>query len=185
MASSARPIIESRHDQMFPRIAPAEIDPPRRLGEERSYRAGDALATAGDVGPGMVVILRGEVAVTQHSFLEGDQFIVAHRPGSFMGELAQLAGRPALVDARAMEAPRCARHSHAPAARGVRRGGGDRRAHDAGAHPAARVLEIADAFVAARFTGEERHRRRLEKIRVLEARYLQSGGCDGRDPFPA
>ncbi len=28
--------------------------------------------------------------------------------------------------------------------------------------------EVIDAFLAARFTGEERHRRRLEKIRALE-----------------
>ena len=31
--------------------------------------------------------------------------------------------------------------------------------------------ELVQAFVRARFTGEERHRRRLEKIRVLEMRY--------------
>ncbi len=31
------------------------------------------------------------------------------------------------------------------------------------------ALDIVRAFVAARFTGEERHRRRLEKIKKLEA----------------
>jgi ribose 5-phosphate isomerase B len=31
------------------------------------------------------------------------------------------------------------------------------------------ALEIVRAFVAARFTGEERHRRRLEKIKEIEA----------------
>jgi ribose 5-phosphate isomerase B len=30
------------------------------------------------------------------------------------------------------------------------------------------ALEIVGAFVAARFTGEERHRRRLEKIKAIE-----------------
>lgn len=33
--------------------------------------------------------------------------------------------------------------------------------------------ELVRAFVGAKFTGEERHRRRLEKIRVLEKRYHQ------------
>jgi ribose 5-phosphate isomerase B len=30
------------------------------------------------------------------------------------------------------------------------------------------ALEIVRAFVAAKFTGEERHRRRLEKIKAIE-----------------
>jgi ribose 5-phosphate isomerase B len=33
------------------------------------------------------------------------------------------------------------------------------------------ALEIADAFLAARFDGEERHARRVAKIRALEARF--------------
>jgi thioredoxin reductase (NADPH) len=49
----------------------------------------------------MLVVLSGEVAVTQHNVLGRDQPIVTHGPGGFMGELAQLSGRPALVDARA------------------------------------------------------------------------------------
>jgi RpiB/LacA/LacB family sugar-phosphate isomerase len=34
--------------------------------------------------------------------------------------------------------------------------------------------ELVDHFLAAKFTGEERHRRRLEKITVLERRYGKS-----------
>src|SRR5512132_3231346 len=101
MASPSRSVVETRFEQMFPVLESAEIDRIRRFGETRSYRAGEALATTGEIGPGLVVILGGEVAVTQHSFLDGDQPIVTHSVGSFMGELAQLAGRPALVDARA------------------------------------------------------------------------------------
>jgi len=33
------------------------------------------------------------------------------------------------------------------------------------------ALELVRAFVAARFTGEERHVRRLEKVKALETRY--------------
>jgi len=35
----------------------------------------------------------------------------------------------------------------------------------------ASALEIAEAFLGARFDGEERHQRRVDKIRALEARY--------------
>jgi ribose 5-phosphate isomerase B len=33
------------------------------------------------------------------------------------------------------------------------------------------ALELADAFLSARFDGEERHQRRLDKLRALEARF--------------
>ena len=33
------------------------------------------------------------------------------------------------------------------------------------------ALEIAEAFLAARFDGVERHARRVEKVRALEARF--------------
>ena len=33
------------------------------------------------------------------------------------------------------------------------------------------ALELARAFLAARFSGEERHRRRLAKVQEIESRY--------------
>jgi ribose 5-phosphate isomerase B len=33
--------------------------------------------------------------------------------------------------------------------------------------------EIVDAWAAARFSGEERHRRRLEKVQALERKYAR------------
>jgi thioredoxin reductase (NADPH) len=99
MAASERPMIEARHDQMFPVLEPAEIDRVRRFGEARSYRADERLATTGEVGPGLFVILAGNVVVTQRDELAHHPPIVTYGPGSFLGELAQLSGRPALVDA--------------------------------------------------------------------------------------
>ena len=101
MAASERPIIETRHDQMFPTLEPAEIERVRRFGETRTYGAGERLVTTGEVSPGMFVILARQVDVTQHDVLGRDE----HRSSRtvrarFMGELAQLSGRPALVDAR-------------------------------------------------------------------------------------
>jgi len=39
---------------------------------------------------------------------------------------------------------------------------------------AALAAEIVTAFVAARFSGEERHRRRLDKVLDIERRYLRT-----------
>jgi thioredoxin reductase (NADPH) len=86
---------------MFPTLEPREIERLRRFGELRAYPTGARLVTTGEVAPGLFVILRGEVAVTQRSVLGHEQAIVSHTAGSFLGELNQLSGRPSLVDARA------------------------------------------------------------------------------------
>jgi thioredoxin reductase (NADPH) len=91
-------IIDTRRHQMFPVLEPAEIERVRRFGKVRSYGAGEALAKVGDAGHGLTLILAGKVDVTQHDQSGRRTPIVTHGPGSFMGELAQLAGRPALVD---------------------------------------------------------------------------------------
>jgi ribose 5-phosphate isomerase B len=35
------------------------------------------------------------------------------------------------------------------------------------------ALEISEAFLAARFSGEERHQRRLDKINAIERRFAR------------
>jgi thioredoxin reductase (NADPH) len=100
LPAAAQRIIETRSHQMFPTLDPAEIERVRRFGQPRSYAAGDALAQVGAVG-NLMIILAGKVDITQRDQSGHGVPIVTHGPGSFMGELAQLAGRPALVDAYA------------------------------------------------------------------------------------
>src|SRR4051812_41436570 len=57
------------------------------------YRRG-----AGDLGSGLTIILTGKVDITWHYASGRRELIVSHNAGHFMGELAQLAGRPPLVD---------------------------------------------------------------------------------------
>ncbi len=101
MAVHSKSIIDTRHDQMFPNLETSEIERVRRFGEVQSIGAGEALASVGKVGHGLSIILSGEVEVTQHERSGQGSLIVTHGPGAFLGELAQLAGRPSLVDARA------------------------------------------------------------------------------------
>jgi thioredoxin reductase (NADPH) len=103
MALPPRSIIEQRHDQMFPDLDRVEIERVRRFGEVRAFAVGEALLTVGQVGPGLIVILAGRVDITQRNQSGHSDLIVSHGPGQFMGELAQMAGRPALVDAIATE----------------------------------------------------------------------------------
>src|SRR5439155_13868804 len=97
-------IKDMRAAQMFPTLGEAEIERLRRLGEARTFAAGEALATVGQTGLGLTIILSGHVAITQRLKNGQTDLIVTHGPGSFMGELAQLSGRPSLVDAQAVGA---------------------------------------------------------------------------------
>jgi len=91
----------SRRQQIFPKLDQTEIDRLRRFGEVRRFEDGEMLFAAGTVAPGMFVILSGAVPVTQTDEFGDSRLLVEHGPGHFLAELAQLAGRPSLVDARA------------------------------------------------------------------------------------
>jgi thioredoxin reductase (NADPH) len=103
MAGPTKSTIDSRGEQMFPALEPAEIERMRRFGEVRCYEAGEALSKVGEVNEGLIIILAGKVTVSRRDGAGRSEPIVTHLPGAFMGELAQLAGRPALVDAEALE----------------------------------------------------------------------------------
>jgi thioredoxin reductase (NADPH) len=101
MAVPTPSIIDTRSRQMFPTLEPAEIERVRRFGEVRSFGAGEALAKVGDAGRGLTVILAGNVDVSRRDQSGHREPIVAQGAGGFIGELAQLAGRPSLVDSYA------------------------------------------------------------------------------------
>jgi thioredoxin reductase (NADPH) len=94
-------IINTRHDQMFPVLDPFEIERARRFGKVRCYHAGATLAKVGEVGPGLSIILAGQVEVARRDRLGDSVPLVTCGPGWFMGELAHLSGRPTLIDAHA------------------------------------------------------------------------------------
>src|SRR6267154_4036885 len=99
MAETTRTLIDTRREQMFPTLEAIEIDRLRRFGELRHYAPGAALVRVGEPGHGLTIILAGRVNITRRREAAASEPIVSHGPGSFMGELAQLSGRPALVDA--------------------------------------------------------------------------------------
>jgi thioredoxin reductase (NADPH) len=101
MTDTPRDTTATRGDQMFLRFNDEEIARLARFGEPRSYQAGNYIVRVGETGPGLLLILSGKVEVTRHDGAERKQ-IVVHERGNFMGELAQLSGRPFLVDEKAL-----------------------------------------------------------------------------------
>ena len=95
-------LIARRGDQMFPRLAQEEMARLARFGVPRSFCAGEAVARVGETGHGLLLVLSGEVEVAERGGDGQHAHIVTHGPGSFQGELAQLSGRPVLVDATAL-----------------------------------------------------------------------------------
>src|SRR5688572_1244194 len=101
MAEPMSSIRDTRGDQMFLTLAPDQVARLRRFGDVRQYRDGEKLFSVGETGHGLSVVLSGAVDVSRRE--GGDDVpIIVHRAGNFLGELAQLSGRPALVDARAV-----------------------------------------------------------------------------------
>jgi thioredoxin reductase (NADPH) len=92
---------EGRRDQMFPKLAPGEIDRLRRFGTLRRYPQGAPLFVTGEVAPGMFVLVSGTAKVERRDPLGHMAPIVEQGPGEFIAEVGQLSGRPALVDVHA------------------------------------------------------------------------------------
>ncbi len=102
MTDARQDIVGTRGAQMFPRLTDTELARLAKFGEPRSYRAGEVVARVGHVPPGLQLVLAGKLEVTQHDGGGQRAPIVTHERGNFTGELAQLSGRPSLVDAVAL-----------------------------------------------------------------------------------
>src|ERR1700730_1168363 len=90
--------IDTRREQMFPKLTPDEIARLRRFGEIRRYAAGQQLFKTGEPSSGMFVIMSGTVAVNWRDGLGHVVPIIEQGPGEFLAEVGQLSGQPALVD---------------------------------------------------------------------------------------
>ncbi len=98
MSDTKPSIIETRRDQIFPLLDATDIQRSRRFGEVRRFAAGEALAAIGEVGLGLAIILSGQVDVYRNDAHGKRQHLYTFGPGAFLGELAQLAGRPSFGD---------------------------------------------------------------------------------------
>lgn len=101
MTDSPQDLLTTRGPQIFPRLTDDELARLARFGEPRSFTAGEMIVRVGEIGPGLMLILSGSVEVIRRDGGERAR-ITIHERGNFMGELAQLSGRPYLVDEQAL-----------------------------------------------------------------------------------
>src|ERR1700730_11604823 len=95
--------IDTRREQMLPKLEPGEIDSLRRFGEIRRYAAGEALFVTGEIAPGMYVLINGSARVTRRDPLGHRAAIVEQGPGDAIAEVGQFSGQPAFVDVHAID----------------------------------------------------------------------------------
>ena len=95
-------LLETRTDQAHPRLTAEEVERIRRFGDEVRWRPGETIYQAGQFASGVLVLLRGNAQVTRHEGLAPNNASIRQGPGHFLGEAAQLSGRPSLVDAHAL-----------------------------------------------------------------------------------
>jgi thioredoxin reductase (NADPH) len=95
--------LAGRREQIFPTLTDAEIARIARFGTDRRYPPGTRLFTAGEASPGMFVVLSGTVAISRRDGFGHVVSIGRRGRGQFVGEVSQLSGRNALVDADAVD----------------------------------------------------------------------------------
>jgi len=91
---------KSNAERMFPVLTPAQIARVAARGRVRAVTAAEVLFESGDATTGFFVVTEGQVEVIRHSG-GAEDLVAAYGPGQFTGEMNMLAGRPALVRARA------------------------------------------------------------------------------------
>ena len=98
---SVYPARGPRYQETFPALTAQEIDRLRRYGSLRRYSDGEKLFEAGKISPGMFVILKGLVAITQRDGLGHLAPIAEQGEGQFLADVGQLSTRATLVDGTA------------------------------------------------------------------------------------
>ena len=96
------PVSAERREQLFPKLADAQVERIATVGRKRKVAQGEMLIKQGDLAP-FFVVLSGRLDIIQPTD-KGELTIVQHQPGEFTGELNMLTGRRSLVCARMGEA---------------------------------------------------------------------------------
>ena len=94
--------VVARAHQIFPVLATGDIDRFRRFGVPYTWQDGDVVFSACASSPGLVLVLRGRLVCSRVDGLGARVAVAEYGPGQFSGEVAQLSGRPPLLDGHAV-----------------------------------------------------------------------------------
>jgi thioredoxin reductase (NADPH) len=102
MSNTSRglPLTNSRVEQIFPILTPAQISRIAVHGHMRAIQPGEVLVEQGDSAVPFFVVVSGEIEIVRPSGA-AETLITIHGPGEFTGEVDMLSGRRTLVRMRA------------------------------------------------------------------------------------
>ena len=90
---------ETRREQMFPKLTPAQIHRLDAYGKRLRIRAGEVLVEPGDRYGRLLVVLSGAIEIVLPG-MAGETPVTVHTAGGFAGEMSALRGAGATVRAR-------------------------------------------------------------------------------------
>ncbi len=96
-------LIETRRDQIFPVLDPAQIETAKRFasGERHHFAPGEIVYEVSERSAPAWLVLAGTIDVVRRDGLNHEAAITTHGVGQITGELSQLAGRASLAAGRA------------------------------------------------------------------------------------
>src|SRR5580700_6102884 len=94
------PLSNSRVEQVFPTLTPAQIRRIATPGRTRVLHPGEVLVEQGDSAVPFFAVVSGELEVVRPSGAT-ETLVTVHGPGQFTGEVSTLSGRRALFRTRA------------------------------------------------------------------------------------
>lgn len=93
-----------RYAQMFPVLRDTELQRVRRFGTLTHHAAGEYLYRAGNLCPGVFVLLQGKVRIIGRDGLGHERIVHTYtQRGEFTSDVTQLSSKPAVVDALVVE----------------------------------------------------------------------------------
>jgi thioredoxin reductase (NADPH) len=92
-------LLETRREQMFPKLTPAQVGRLEGYGRRARIRAGEVLVEPGERRGRIMVVLSGAIEVVLPG-IAGETPVTVHTAGSFAGEMSALRGVGATVRAR-------------------------------------------------------------------------------------
>jgi thioredoxin reductase (NADPH) len=96
-------IVDTRRPQIFPTLTLPQRDAAMRFasGPAARYAPGETVYAVGTVSAPAFLILSGHMDIVRRDGVGRETLITTHDAGQISGEVAQLAGRPTLVEGRA------------------------------------------------------------------------------------
>ena len=92
-------LLETRREQMFPKLTPAQVGRLEGYGRRARIRSGEVLVEPGERRGRIMVVLSGAIEVVLPG-IAGETPVTVHTAGSFAGEMSALRGVGATVRAR-------------------------------------------------------------------------------------